>query len=156
NTRYLLTVTRGPDAGVSFDFDATHPSRVLIGQSPACELRLTDPHVSRRHAALDMLAGGLSLIDLGSTNGTFANGMRVAQAFLQGGETVVVGETEIQIGLGARDQHTLPRTTRFGRMLGASPEMRRLYPICERIASTDLPVVIEGETGTGKEVLAEA
>ena len=46
--------------------------------------------------------------------------------------------------------------TSFGPMLGASVEMRRLYPLCERLAATVVPVVIEGETGTGKEVLAEA
>jgi transcriptional regulator with GAF, ATPase, and Fis domain len=44
----------------------------------------------------------------------------------------------------------------FGRLVGESPEMRRLYPLCRRLASSAVPVVIEGETGTGKEVLAQA
>jgi DNA-binding NtrC family response regulator len=46
--------------------------------------------------------------------------------------------------------------TRFGRVVGASPEMRRLYPLCERLAQSSVPVIIEGETGTGKEMLAES
>src|ERR1019366_9225234 len=50
----------------------------------------------------------------------------------------------------------VPTATRFGRMIGASIEMRRLYPLCERIAQSDIPVIIGGETGTGKEVLAES
>lgn len=44
----------------------------------------------------------------------------------------------------------------FGRLLGGSPAMRRLYPLCERLAGSTVPIVIEGETGTGKEQLAEA
>src|SRR6202012_726750 len=50
----------------------------------------------------------------------------------------------------------LPAATRFGKIVGASPEMRRLYPLCERLAASTVPVIIEGETGTGKEVLAES
>jgi transcriptional regulator with GAF, ATPase, and Fis domain len=48
------------------------------------------------------------------------------------------------------------RAASFGRILGESAGMRRLYPLCERLAASDVPVVIEGETGTGKEVMAEA
>src|SRR6185436_19650582 len=50
----------------------------------------------------------------------------------------------------------LPSAMRFGRMVGASVAMRRLYPLCERLAASRVPVIIEGETGTGKEVLSEA
>jgi len=67
-------------------------------------------------------------------------------------------------GLGeARDTPPLPlplraRTTPsgFGRVVGQSPAMQRLYPLCERLAASDLPLVIGGETGTGKELLAES
>ena len=44
----------------------------------------------------------------------------------------------------------------FGRVVGTSPAMRRLFPLCERLAKTDVPVIIEGETGTGKEVVAQS
>src|SRR5262249_37251854 len=50
----------------------------------------------------------------------------------------------------------LPTAIEFGSLVGASPEMRRLYPLCERLAASSVPVLIEGETGTGKEVLAES
>jgi two-component system response regulator HydG len=50
----------------------------------------------------------------------------------------------------------LPSAMRFGRLMGASVAMRHLYPRCERLAALRVPVIIEGETGTGKEVLAES
>src|SRR5262249_2374249 len=50
----------------------------------------------------------------------------------------------------------LPSAMRFAKTLGASVAMRRLYPLCERLAKARVPVIIEGETGTGKEVLAES
>jgi DNA-binding NtrC family response regulator len=156
-TSYVLFVVDGPDAGLHFEFDGARPARVLVGQSPACELRLTDPHVSRRHAALDATPRGLRLTDLDSKNGTTANGVPIAAAYLQGGETIVVGRTTLRLEVSPLDAPlALSDATRFGRLLGASPEMRRLYPLCERLAASDLPITIEGETGTGKEVLAEA
>jgi DNA-binding NtrC family response regulator len=48
----------------------------------------------------------------------------------------------------------IPRSG-FGRVLGSSPAMQRLYPLIERLAASDVPLVVEGETGTGKEALAE-
>jgi two-component system response regulator HydG len=49
-----------------------------------------------------------------------------------------------------------PPASGFGKIVGASPEMRRLYPLCERLAQSAMPIIIEGETGTGKEVLTES
>jgi transcriptional regulator with PAS, ATPase and Fis domain len=95
-------------------------------------------------------------VDLGSTNGTTVNGLRVGDAHLRGGETVQVGDTRLLVERRGATTATGSAATSFGTMLGASPEMRRLYPLCERIAASDVPLLIEGETGTGKEVLAEA
>ncbi len=154
---FVVSVESGPDMGKHLALDATRPSRLLIGQSPACELKLSDPHVSRRHAALELFGGALRLTDLGSTNGTSVNDVRVGEAFLRGGERVHLGATVLQVALSsAREKVTLPPAMRFGRVVGASAEMRRMYPLCERIAQSHLPVIIEGETGTGKELLAEA
>ncbi len=154
---FRFTATEGPDRGLAFTFDGTLPSRVLFGQSPACDFRLTDRQVSRRHASLEVTGRGLLLTDLQSKNGTFANGMAFAAIYLMGGEVLRLGDTTIRVDRVVSAAAT-PRSEemRFGRMVGASPEMRRLYPICKRIALADVPLVIEGETGTGKEVLAEA
>ncbi len=154
---FALHVADGPDAGNRLVIHAATPSRTLAGTSPACSLRLTDPSVSRRHAAFDIAAGRLRLTDLGSTNGTYVNGIAVVDCYLDGGEFVRLGSTQLHVQ--RAEQPTAPvlsPMTSFGKLMGASEEMRRLYPLCERLAASDVPVVIEGQTGTGKEVLAEA
>ena len=154
---FVLVVLEGPDRGATLRIDGSQPSRVLVGQSPACQLRLSDQLVSRRHAAFDVSGTELHFVDLGSTNRTYAGGIAVVDAYLRGGEVLRMGNTVLRIDR-SEDAKAVPvsSATRFGRVIGASMEMRRLYPLCERIAASQLPVLIEGETGTGKEVLAES
>jgi two-component system, NtrC family, response regulator HydG len=152
-----LEVIEGPESGQRFTVDPASPSRVLAGQSPACAVHLSDRAVSRRHLAFELGERGLRLTDLGSTNGTFVNAMPVVEMFLQGGEIIRVGATTLRVSARPAVQGPEPpRATSFGRLVGASLEMRRLYPLCERLAQSNVPVIIEGETGTGKEVLAES
>jgi transcriptional regulator of aromatic amino acid metabolism len=154
---WLLAATLGPDLRARVTIDGTQPSRVLVGQSPACDVRVADPAMSRRHAALEPVAARLRLTDLGSTNGTWVNGVGVTDAFLAGGEEVRLGGTVFRVERGpARRDVRLPEETRFGRLVGWSREMRRLYPLCARLAASSVAVIIEGETGTGKEALAES
>jgi DNA-binding NtrC family response regulator len=153
---FMLTAISGPDAGKSFEIDVSRGGRILLGQSPACTVRLEDHTVSRRHAAFDVVDGALCLTDLGSTNGTFVNGVRAREVSLAGGETIQAGSDVFRLERGGESVEAAETQTSFGRFVGASPEIRRLYPTMRRIAASDIPVVIEGETGTGKEVLAEA
>lgn len=154
---FVLEVREGPDKGQRFVLDASRPPRVLIGQSPACDLRLSDRMVSRRHLALELRDRVVFVADLDSTNGTTVNGVSIGEAYLRGGELLRLGETTIVVAPGAPAPAITPSTaTRFGRLIGGSPEMRRLYPLCERLAASDVPVLVEGETGTGKELLAES
>jgi DNA-binding NtrC family response regulator len=153
---FTVRVVSGPDVGKTFRVDPAETGRILLGQGPACTVKLEDGTVSRRHAAFDWQSGALRLYDLGSTNGTFVNGVRVFDAEITGGETVRVGDTLLRLEPGDEIATASSTQTRFGALLGASEEMQRLYPMMERIAASDIPVVIEGETGTGKEVLAES
>jgi two-component system, NtrC family, response regulator HydG len=154
---FALTVIDGPDTGAELVIGESAPSPLLVGQSPACALRLRDLQVSRRHLALAVVDGRLRVTDLDSTNGTYCAELALREAYLRGGETLHIGQSRLRV---ERRSGPAPRPpshrTSFGRVLGESHVMRRLYPLVERLAASDIPLVIEGETGTGKEALAEA
>ncbi|HZO16467.1 MAG TPA: sigma 54-interacting transcriptional regulator [Polyangiaceae bacterium] len=154
---FTVAVVEGADRGQRVTVDGTQPGPLLVGQGPACGLRLSDPHVSRRHASVEVVGARLRLTDLESMNGTHVDGVCVLGAMLRGGETVRVGDSVLRVErVGSTPAPVPSPANHFGRMIGASIEMRRLYPLAERLARSDVPVVIEGETGTGKEVLAES
>jgi len=153
---YVVSVLDGPEAGTRLSLDAAPGTRALVGKSPACELRVSDPSVSRRHASLEVTPRGIRVTDLDSTNGTVVNGVPIGEAYLRGGDRVRVGGTTLFVERGDVVAPGASTDIRFGRMLGASDAMRALYPLCARLAASDVPALIEGETGTGKEVLAEA
>ena len=148
-----LDVVRGPDAGAY----AVVNGPTSVGKSSACELLLTDPSVSRRHLQVTPAEqGGLRLVDLSSMNGVFVNGSRVFEGIVDDGARIELGETVIEVRSGEGPIESHPMRTRFGRMVGASAPMRALYAKCDTLAPTNIPMLIEGETGTGKELLAEA
>jgi DNA-binding NtrC family response regulator len=153
---FVLSVVDGADRGHTVAVDGSMPGNVLVGSSSVCAMRLSDRGVSRRHAAFEIEGRRLRVTDVGSTNGLFVGDVEVRSALLSGGETLRLGSTLLSVERHAAAATTLSRETGFGRVLGASREMRRLYPLCQRLSAAQVPVVIEGETGTGKEVLAES
>src|SRR5688500_10491313 len=93
-----------PERGsVALRIDASLPARALIGTSSTCLLRLDDRTLSRRHAALEVEGRLLKLTDLGSTNGTFVNGVEVREAWFSGGETVRLGDCTLRVQYGGED-----------------------------------------------------
>ncbi|HVY44523.1 MAG TPA: sigma 54-interacting transcriptional regulator [Minicystis sp.] len=150
-----IVVIDGPDRGLEI-----RPTRgvLRIGTSPVNELRLTDPTVSRLHAELSIGRSRARLRDSGSTNGTFAEGVRIHDAELEAGVTVRVGATSLRVEIGDGEPVMVELSERasFGGLIGRSVEMRRVYAVAERVAATGATVLVQGETGTGKEVLARA
>ena len=128
-----------------------------VGSAVGNDLRLAeDGAVSRRHCRI--LADerdGYRIEDLGSTNGTFVNGVRVAHAFLDAGARIRLGGTELEFSP-QEETRDLERSEResFGAAVGRSPAMRRVFWAAECYAPTDATVMLAGETGTGKDVLA--
>lgn len=154
---FVFRVMEGPDTGLTFTLDGSTSSKILVGQSPVCAVHLTDPQVSRRHLSLELVETGVRLRDLGSTNGTWVDRVKVSDAELHGEELVRLGVTILRVEPLEQAQGAAPpRAEGFGRLLGASLPMRRVYPLCARLAKSTVPVILEGETGTGKEVLAES
>jgi DNA-binding NtrC family response regulator len=152
----LLRVIEGPDTGRELLIDDAQPHRFYVGRSPACDLLLSDPLVSRRHLAIEIIDGVVRASDVESTNGSTINGLTVGEVAIRGGETIRVGGTTLRVDPSGAAPPPLSLDQSFGRVLGTSREMRRLYPLCRKLAQSTVPVLIEGETGTGKEVLAES
>src|SRR5262245_45655542 len=134
---FVLTVLEGADRGASFTLDASSPTRLLLGTSPVCTVRLSDPEVSRRHSALTLVDEHVQYIDLGSTNGTTVNGVLVKEASLVGGEAIRVGRSVLSLKRGAPHQPPVRDGGGFGRLIGESLVMCRLYPLLEQLANTD-------------------
>jgi two-component system response regulator HydG len=153
--RFTIVVTSGPGAGAHVELDAT-AGKLLVGSGPICELRLADPTVSRRHASFEVTDAGLLVTDLGSTNGTFLNDARVVAAYLAPGVKLRVGGAVLEARAAGGEPAKTLRAGSLGRMASSSPRMINVFSLCETLAKTDVPVVLEGETGTGKELLAES
>jgi transcriptional regulator with GAF, ATPase, and Fis domain len=152
--RFRVHVNSGPDASRVIE---SAMEEVTIGSAAGQTLRLNDRCVSRHHCVIRVGDEGLVCEDLGSTNGTFVGGHRVTSAVLAPGDTITVGESALAVELlGETFTEPLSRADRFGRVLGRSVAMRRLFALLERVAAADATILIEGETGTGKSALAEA
>jgi DNA-binding NtrC family response regulator len=149
-----LAVAMGPDRGLRRRLTR---GRVRVGTAPTNDLQLGDPTVSRLHCELELQRGGVRVVDSGSTNGTFVNGVRVHDAELGSGGTLTLGDTVLRLDL-ADEALFVEVSTReqFGEVLGKSFEMRRIYAVLEKASPSKATILIQGETGTGKEALARA
>lgn len=130
---------------------------VRIGAGPGSDLKLDNQTVSSSHAEILATASGFRLKDLGSTNGTTIKGVRVYDALLQDGCLLGIGEVALEFRLGKEKiSQPMSEATQMHGAVGTSPAMRAIFSRIDRVAKTDATVLIHGETGTGKEVIAWA
>jgi transcriptional regulator with GAF, ATPase, and Fis domain len=148
-----LEVVSGPDAGRALELAA--PS-ILVGRG-GTNLELTDRKVSAVHLEIRLDEHGYKLRDMGSTNGTFVWGLRVVEAYIAPGTIIGVGDSAIRF-MPLSDSVEVPLWSEasLGPLVGKSAIMRRLFDSIDRVAATDSTVLITGETGTGKELVAES
>ncbi|HEU4613956.1 MAG TPA: sigma 54-interacting transcriptional regulator [Kofleriaceae bacterium] len=151
--RCRLEVVAGVDQGKVVEIAA--PS-IQIGRIGA-DLNLTDVKVSGLHCELKLQPEGYRLRDLGSTNGTYVKGVRVVDAFIAPGSTIQVGKSAITF-VPLDDAVAMPlwNEARLHNLIGGSAAMRHMFELINRFAQSDATVLIQGETGAGKELVADA
>ncbi|RMH00178.1 MAG: FHA domain-containing protein [Deltaproteobacteria bacterium] len=151
---YRLVVLTGEQRGREFDVLS---DEVRIGKSRKCDVVLPDASVSRVHAIVRREGDTYRILDQESTNGTFVDGARVTDAYLTPGSVVRLGKVDLRfVPQQARAEILPSEHEAFGPVLGRSLAMRRIFGLLERIAPTDVTVLLEGETGVGKDLVARA
>jgi DNA-binding NtrC family response regulator len=147
-----LRVDAGPDKG------ARHPigyHSLVIGSAPDCQLVLHDGTVSARHAEISLGRAGHVIRDLGAKNGTRLGNVRIERAPLFVGAKLQLGATRLSVhARGGTSSIELAQPGVLGDLVAHSVAMRAVVASLERLAATDATLLVEGETGTGKEVVA--
>jgi len=131
--------------------------RAVVGTHESCDVVVDDRTVSRFHCEITVRDGRARLRDLDSKNGTLVDGVAVLESFLHDGARLTVGHTTMRFAIGGGEVAIpLSRTSQFGLLVGRSAEMRHVFALLEQAAASKATLLLEGETGTGKEAAAES
>ena len=148
-----LVVLSGEDEGLEQPIVA----KVVVGTDPGAHLVLRDRRVSRKHAEFTIDEGRILLRDIGSRNGTFVGQHRVVETELPLGAIVRLGDTLVGVHPRWYVREVSPSQAKsFGEVTGKSLRMREIFAVLERVAPSDVTVLVEGESGTGKELVARS
>ena len=155
--RPIGAVIKAPGAKAKPPFYALREGTCTIGSATSSDLVVSDPTVSRRHATIELVSEGVTVTDLGSRNGTFHLGNRFEKMTLPLGSSIRVGgvtvtfeaDTIALAGMVLDEQS-------FRGMVGTSIAMRRVFAMLARLEGSLVPVVVLGESGVGKELIARA
>jgi len=149
-----LTAVSGPGAGRALAMTST---LATVGRHPTNDLVVSDPRVSGVHLELRRAGDRVHVRDAGSTNGTWMGPHRVSDVELASGGELTVGGTLLRLDLDeGAIRAPLCSAESFGSLVGRSPAMRELFTTLERVAPKNLTLLVQGETGTGKEEVARA
>lgn len=149
-----LVVIEGPDKTKKITLNKNVTG---VGKRDNNDLLLTDKTVSRNHLEIEYKNDSFILRDLDSTNGTYLNGSKVKEAYLAPGDTIKLGNSLLEF-IAFDEKVSIEPSAKeiFGAMVGKSRKMRQIFALLEKIAPTNATVIIEGETGTGKDLVAQA
>ncbi len=149
-----LVVIDGPNVGT--EHILAKPI-VRIGTNERNDLVLDDNTVSRFHSEIRHVGDEWLLVDRDSTNGTYVGNLRVREAFLYPNVELLIGNSLVRFVPLVEEIQVYPiARNRYGKLVGSAPRMREVYGIIDKVAPSELSIVIEGETGTGKELVASA
>ncbi|UJR86516.1 sigma 54-interacting transcriptional regulator [Sandaracinus amylolyticus] len=155
-----LVVSEGPDRGKDLSIER---ERITVGRSVICDMVLADKAVSGTHFEVVANEQGFLLRDLDSTNGTFcgasasSEALRIREVWIKPGATIRVGQTQIRFEpVQGTVDIDLSSDDRFFELVGKSVRMREIFATLAKVGPTELTVLIRGETGTGKELVARA
>jgi DNA-binding NtrC family response regulator len=149
----ILRVVEGVDRGA--ELELLGDGEATVGTGSDCSLRLTDSTVSTRHLSVRIEGPGLVISDLRSKNGTYYLGTRLEKATVPHGATLLLGSTRLRLSeRRPQSGQTASQRDSYGALVGNSPAMCRLYAVLEQLEGADCTVLIIGETGSGKEVVA--
>ncbi len=124
---------------------------ITVGSGSKNPLVVDHPTVSRTHLKIELVPGGVLVTDQGSTNGTHYNGARVTEVKVPVGAVLVIGSAELRV-----EPAIAPQTEKLGRLVSRSAGMRGAIKQLAKAAPTDVTILLEGETGVGKEIAARA
>lgn len=148
-----LRVVDGPDKGLKKEIP---PHGLIAGKAPSCNFTLTDPAVSAKHFRVIPAEQGYRMQDLGSRNGTWFHGARITEVCMGRKDTFKAGNSTLRLELlSSHQEYPLSQSSSFGEMIGGSVPMRQVFALLERAAKSDSTLLIEGESGTGKDLAAE-
>jgi DNA-binding NtrC family response regulator len=151
----IFIVIKGPDRGEAVRL-TNNGQAVSFGSGANCSLVLTDKTVSRKHVEAQLIGDEVMMIDCGSTNGTFIQGSRFERISIGFGAEIKLGRTVIKFLPDEEIVDPEPsQQAAFGTIVGGDTKMRQMFTLLEEVGATNATVLIEGETGTGKELIAE-
>jgi len=149
-----LMVVKGPDLDCEL---IAEKERITIGRSKSCDMTLEDPAVSNLHAEFITIENGRLIRDLQSSNGVYFKGHRVNELFLQPGTIFQIGNDHVRFDpLKKHNKIPFSRRNNFGKALGCSIKIREIFSVLEKVATSELGLLLYGDTGTGKELLSSA
>jgi DNA-binding NtrC family response regulator len=149
-----LVVIDGPDRGKEL---VVAKPIVRIGTNEKCDLVLSDNTISRFHCEIRQIRDEYLLVDHDSTNGTYVGDLRLREAYLYPNCELLIGNSLVRFMPLVEEIPVYPiARNRYGSLIGSAHRMRSVYGIIDKVGPSELSVVVEGETGTGKELVARA